>query len=254
MSPSASDAGEQFHRAAAGLLARFERLWQLRDPELIREIVAPDAESHWSGAPGSGFYYVIGDLLAALLCARVGDAMEWSIGYAVHGWQLTPGSRATAPLFAQGRVVFEDGSWRVAAADFAPGEYEFPQPLGPRPVVAYPVGEVITVPRHTRATTVRGWMSFGDSVPGDGSDADDWERNSFTIAVRAGGGGRDDVACASGRHIYSITAPLIAAVVEAVTAPGFQARGALASASVLDARQVLEALAASGRFDFRFAV
>lgn len=71
MSASASDAGEQFHRAAAGLLARFERLWQLRDPELIREIVAPDAESHWSGAGA-----VRGDQYPERWRALVHDAVD----------------------------------------------------------------------------------------------------------------------------------------------------------------------------------
>ena len=38
-----------FERAAAQLLDRFERLWAIRDADLIRDIVAPDAVSHWSG-------------------------------------------------------------------------------------------------------------------------------------------------------------------------------------------------------------
>jgi hypothetical protein len=40
---------QDFQTAAAALLDRFERLWESRESELIREIVAADAVSHWSG-------------------------------------------------------------------------------------------------------------------------------------------------------------------------------------------------------------
>jgi hypothetical protein len=35
--------------AATRLVANFERLWQTKDPEIVREIVAPEAIAHWSG-------------------------------------------------------------------------------------------------------------------------------------------------------------------------------------------------------------
>jgi len=39
----------RFGEAADALLEKFEHLWDVRDPELIREIVAADAASYWSG-------------------------------------------------------------------------------------------------------------------------------------------------------------------------------------------------------------
>lgn len=44
-----SDQISEFERRAANILELFERLWTDRDASLIREIVAEDAVSHWSG-------------------------------------------------------------------------------------------------------------------------------------------------------------------------------------------------------------
>ena len=38
-----------FDAAAAQLYDRFERLWEVRDPGLIADIVAADGQSYWSG-------------------------------------------------------------------------------------------------------------------------------------------------------------------------------------------------------------
>jgi hypothetical protein len=49
MSAPALQQSDTFERTADALLRRFERLWHVRDAELIREIVAADATSYWSG-------------------------------------------------------------------------------------------------------------------------------------------------------------------------------------------------------------
>lgn len=47
MTEAGTQRQETFERSAAVLLERFEHLWQVRDAELIREIVLKDAVSHW---------------------------------------------------------------------------------------------------------------------------------------------------------------------------------------------------------------
>jgi SnoaL-like domain len=41
---------DDFEDTAAELLAKFRRLWQLRDPAVTFEIVAPDVVARWSGS------------------------------------------------------------------------------------------------------------------------------------------------------------------------------------------------------------
>jgi hypothetical protein len=47
--PPASTTSAAQEEAAAQLIANFETLWSTKDPEIVREIVAPDAEARWSG-------------------------------------------------------------------------------------------------------------------------------------------------------------------------------------------------------------
>jgi hypothetical protein len=58
MNPLSVDQSVEFEQAAQTLLERFDRLWKVRDSELVREIVADDAVSYWSGLgaiPGSDY-------------------------------------------------------------------------------------------------------------------------------------------------------------------------------------------------------
>ena len=47
-----------FEGMARDLLQKFRHLWDVRDPQLIADIVAPEAHSHWSGlGPVAGADY-----------------------------------------------------------------------------------------------------------------------------------------------------------------------------------------------------
>lgn len=90
--------------AAERLIANFGRLWQTKDPEVVREMVAPDAEAHWSG---------VGSFRGTDYPERMRVTMQ----------ELVPdiGLRVTASA-VRGDTVFV--SWR-AQATFAGRELEW---------------------------------------------------------------------------------------------------------------------------------
>jgi len=242
----ALDAGCHYLDTAA------EQGWVVR---VFDDFGAMAAERGRAAVPAVGFYYLIGDLLAGIVSGVTSPVDRVTVAYAVHGWSMTPGSRKTVEFFVGEevkQVSYREGRWSRHAPDFATSEFEFPPPVGRQAVVAYPGGEVVTVPRHFRTDEVKTWMSFGGQAPAEGQGPSEWADNTFTVVVEGTTADRRVRAVARGRDIYGISALTVAEAVAAVSVPGFDGSGALAPTDAFGPRGMLDKLQRSGRFDFEY--
>jgi short subunit dehydrogenase-like uncharacterized protein len=110
--------------------------------------------------PAMGFDYVPGDLIAHLTAQGVEPLRELVLAYATTRVQPTRGTlRTSLGMVADNGVVYEDGAWRPAPLRPARGRFPFPEPVGAQPVMRFPSGEVLTVPRHVRTRKVTTLMT-----------------------------------------------------------------------------------------------
>jgi short subunit dehydrogenase-like uncharacterized protein len=157
--------------------------------------------------PSVSFYGGLGDLLAGAVAADLPDLERIIVGYAVTGWRLTAGAKATATqLFAETeRVTFADGVQSVGYVEPRNVVFPFPPPLGPRAMIApVPFPEAVTVPRHVATRNVEAQLTahtFTEEGVFEGEDVDLATRagTDFTVAVQAIPGGAGQLA---GRDLW----------------------------------------------------
>jgi short subunit dehydrogenase-like uncharacterized protein len=101
--------------------------------------------------PAMGFDYVPGDLIAHLVAQGVEPLRELVLAYATERLQPTRGTaRSALGMFAAEAISYADGAWHGGRLRPGRRRFPFPPPLGDQPVLPYPSGEVLTVPRHVR--------------------------------------------------------------------------------------------------------
>lgn len=116
--------------------------------------------------PAMGFDYVPGDLLCALVARGREPLEEVVVAYAVEGFGPSRGTmRSTVEILRGGGVEYRGGEWRPAARRPGRATFSFPEPLGRQPVVRFPSGEVVTVPRHLRTRAVTTLMATRALAP-----------------------------------------------------------------------------------------
>jgi short subunit dehydrogenase-like uncharacterized protein len=114
------------------------------------------AETGAALVSGMGFDYAPGDLLAALTAEGMGPLDELTVAYHVEDFAPTHGTGLSAlEMLAGGDVVYADGDWRPAPRSGKGGRWRFAEPIGEQPMLRYPAGEQITVPRHVETRSVR---------------------------------------------------------------------------------------------------
>jgi short subunit dehydrogenase-like uncharacterized protein len=244
-----------------------------------------DAAARRSGAalvPAMGFDYVPGDLLAHLTAQGVEPLRELVLAYAPQGVRPTRGTlRSALGMLAADSVVYEGGEWRSASRRMPSTAFPFPAPVGSQPVMPYPSGELLTVPRHVHTRTVRSLITV-ETLAGtpkaaplvpltapalalalrsplkrglepllarfpEGPSAKSRARVRFTIVVEARGeDGRTRRGVATGGDVYALTAATTAHGAALMTEPGYDRAGFLAPAEAYDAAAFLDALAAHG--------
>jgi short subunit dehydrogenase-like uncharacterized protein len=105
---------------------------------------------------GMGFDYAPGDLIAALVAEGMGPLDEIAIAYCVHDFAPTHGTALSGlEIVRGGDVVWRAGDWRPAPRGAGGGRWRFPDPIGEQPMLRYPAGEQVTVPRHVETERVR---------------------------------------------------------------------------------------------------
>jgi steroid delta-isomerase-like uncharacterized protein len=83
--------------AAHALVRNFERLWKTRDPEIVREIVAPTAVAHWSGLGSFGGAEYVERI--AQVMALAPDVENEVTGYAINDDLVFISWRAHGSMF-----------------------------------------------------------------------------------------------------------------------------------------------------------
>jgi short subunit dehydrogenase-like uncharacterized protein len=232
--------------------------------------------------PAMGFDYVPGDLIAHLVAQGAEPLRELVLAYAALGVQPTRGTFRTAlEMAGDGGVLYEDGAWRPAPLRAARRRFRFPDPLGTRPVMRYPSGEVLTVPRHVRTRRVTSLITV-ETIAGSAAVApllpllqpaftlalrtplhgliepllarfpegpsEQRRRNArFTIVALAHGeDGRTRRAVVQGGDVYGLTAVTAVHGAALTAADGYEQAGVLAPAQAFDAAAFLDALAEHG--------
>jgi len=244
-----------------------------------------DAAARASGAalvPAMGFDYLPGDLLAHLTAQGVEPLRELVLAYAPRHLQPTRGTlRSALGMLAAPSVIYEDGGWRPAPLKVPRERFAFPEPLGEQPVMRYPSGEVLTVPRHVRTRKVTSLITvetFAGTpkaaplvplvAPGlalalrsplkaalepllarfpEGPSEASRARVRFTVVARAHGeDGRTRRGVATGGDVYALTAATVVLGAALMAEPGYDRVGVLAPAEAYDAAAFLDALAEHG--------
>jgi short subunit dehydrogenase-like uncharacterized protein len=223
---------------------------------LFDDLQEPARRSGSVLVPGASFYGGFGDLLAAVVAAGLPAVDRLVIGYAVTGWRMTPGARATADRIIPEtrRVTFVDGVQDVGYVEPRNAVFPFPPPVGPLTMVApVPYYETITVPRHVPVRTVESQMTAHTFAPEtfDGRDVDLATRaaTDYTVAVQAitADGGRTGQV--TGHDLWRGAALLsVEAALALVGDPAPSRGGVFSPAEALHAVAVLRRLEQAGAF------
>lgn len=235
--------------------------------------------------PAMGFDYVPGDLLAHLTAQGIEPLRELVIAYAPRGVVPTRGTlRSALGMVAADSVLYEDGAWRPAPRLRGQGRvrrFPFPPPVGERPVLRYPSGEVLTVPQHVKtrkvtslitvetfAGTARGTWLAPVAAPAlalalrsplralaepllarypEGPSEESRARVRFTIVTLARGeDGRTRRGVVTGGDVYALTAVTAVHGAALLAREGCARGGVLSPATAFDAERFLGALAEHG--------
>jgi len=232
--------------------------------------------------PAVGFDVVPGDLAAALAARGVARVDEVVVAYAMTGFAMTRGTmRSALEMLRGGELEYVDGGWRPAPRSVALAEsFTFPAPVGEQPVVRFPGGEVVTVPRHVRTRAVRGRMTAESYAPHpalagavpyampalgvllatplsavadavidrlpEGPSEADRVAGRWTVVAEAQGEGATGRCTISGSDPYGITAVIAVEFARILGSASFTGSGALAPAQVTEPDELLTFLADHG--------
>ncbi|MGW6915835.1 saccharopine dehydrogenase NADP-binding domain-containing protein [Kitasatospora sp. NPDC054939] len=206
--------------------------------------------------PAMAFYGGLGDLLATAAMGGWRAADEVHIAYGLSGWRPTEGTRAAGRVSherrAGRRVRFTGGALQYHDDPAAQQDWEFPQPLGRRRVLAeFSMADVVTVPSHLAVPEVRTYMTVeaARDLADEGTPApeavDDQGRSdqTFVVDVLVRAGGAERRATARGRDIYAVSAPLAVEAVRRILDGRTRGGGTASAGAMFDAADFLRALA-----------
>ncbi len=228
--------------------------------------------------PALAFEIALADCAAALAARGLDVVERVQITYAtrLHASQGT--KRSALRMLQEGGCAFVDGAWVAEPPGLHLAQVEVP-PRGRVAALSFPGAEVITVPRHVGARTVRTFMSMpgltarvlsagaawlpvlarsplGTLATGwlgagtEGPDAATRRRDGFDLVVEAHGS-RAGMAVSRrlvlhGRDPYGLTAAIIRQGALWLAAGEARAHGVLAPALAFDPQRLLDGLAADG--------
>ncbi len=233
------------------------------------------AETGAALVSGMGFDYAPGDLIAAMTAEGMGPLDEIAIAYHVEDFAPTHGTGLSAlEMMAGGDVVYVDGKWRPAPRSGKGGRWRFGGSIGEQPMLRYPAGEQITVPRHVETRSVRTLLS-GMVVPPRlmplavaatpllgaamrtplrraagavvkrmpaAPNEKAREKATFTVECEARAGSRTRRGAVHGTDVYGLTAACLARGAMLCANPSYERKGALAPAQAFDPASFLGAL------------
>ena len=213
-----------------------------------------DAAARQAGVvlvPAMGFYGGFADLLvtAALGDWDDADAIEIMIG--LDSWHPTRGTRLTGARNTAPRLVVAGGQLAPLPLPPAEKQWAFGDPLGTQAMVELPFSEIVLIARHVKTAELHTYLNrlaledIRDPAtpPPQPADATGRSPQRFAVDAVVTRGGERRRVLARGRDIYAFTAPLVCEVAERLLEGKFRSAGAHAPGAILDARDVLDALA-----------
>ncbi|MEY9936747.1 trans-acting enoyl reductase family protein [Streptacidiphilus sp. MAP5-3] len=201
--------------------------------------------------PAMAFYGGLGDLLATAAMGDWTSADEAHVAYGLSSWQPTPGTLAAGVVSRERRgdrrVRYANGRLEyVEATELPTLEWEFPEPLGRRTVLAeFTMADVVTLPSHLSIPEVRTYMSTaaaGDLAAATPVDEHGRTAETFVVDVVVRSGDEERRAVARGEDIYAVTAPLVVEATQRILAGGTRTVGVASAGELFDATDFLKAL------------
>jgi short subunit dehydrogenase-like uncharacterized protein len=229
--------------------------------------------------PGAGFDYVPGDLACRLAARDLEPAREVVVGYWAEGVGVSRGSLHSVLEVLRARPLeYREGRWEEGGRAPGRARFRFPAPIGEQPVLRYPSGEVLTVPRHTEVRNVRSLIALGplarladlapvalpavslalhsplrplldlvvDRLPAGPAEEARRGTSFAIVALARGENGRDGRAIVRGTDVYGLTAVIAVHAAALASDPGFGHAGALSPAAVFDPTEFLDHLGDHG--------
>ncbi|MFB8076282.1 MULTISPECIES: saccharopine dehydrogenase family protein [unclassified Streptomyces] len=214
--------------------------------------------------PAMAFYGGLGDLLATAAMGDWDAADEAHIAYGLSSWHPTAGTLAAGRVSRERRngrhVRYTGGRLEYHDEEFTVQEWSFPDPLGPRPVIAeFTMADVVTVPSHLKVPEVRTYMAVDAARDLSAPDApapaavDEAGRSdqTFVVDVVVRSGGAERRAVAVGQDIYAVSAPLAVEAVGRILTGRARTTGVASAGEAFDAPDFLRALAPHITVDLR---
>lgn len=201
--------------------------------------------------PGMGFYGGFADLLVTAALGDWDSAETIEIMIGLDRWHPTHGTRKTGQRNTAQRMVVSRGQLGPLPLPAAERQWEFDDPLGRQAMIEVPFSEIILIAKHVKAVQVHTYLNKialddirdpATPTP-EAADATGRSLQRFMIDAVVRRAGETRHAVAQGRDIYAFTAPLVCEVAERLLSGKFRDAGAHAPGAILDARDVLEALA-----------
>jgi short subunit dehydrogenase-like uncharacterized protein len=205
--------------------------------------------------PAMAFYGGLGDLLVT---ATMGDwtaADVAHIAYGLSSWRPTPGTRTAGQVSQQRRagrrVRFKDGTLQYHDDKATEQDWDFPEPLGRRAVIAeFTMADVVTVPSHLAVPEVRNYMAVEaardlaneDTPAPEPIDALGRSDQTFVVDVVVSAGDVERRTTARGQDIYAVTAPLAVEAVRRILAGQTRTTGVASAGAMFDAADFLRSL------------
>ncbi|HEY7484144.1 MAG TPA: saccharopine dehydrogenase NADP-binding domain-containing protein [Streptosporangiaceae bacterium] len=237
--------------AAAAVATGTHYLGHAAEPLHVKRMYDTHAGAGVVVIPGMSFFGGLADLFAAQVVEGMPTVEEIVVAHAVTGWRMTTASKAVAGVLSGAEsVTYTDG--RVRVSEPGPrrtGSFAFPAPLGRRQVIeGYPAGEVVTIPRHVPARTVRVVMTistFAEETVLSSEDItpDERARSTFTLALQAVGPADTRGGWIEGRDIYGTGAVISVEAASRLARNSHSGRtGALSPAEAFAPTEFLAAL------------
>ncbi|MEV5961177.1 saccharopine dehydrogenase NADP-binding domain-containing protein [Kribbella sp. NPDC051952] len=205
--------------------------------------------------PAMAFYGGLGDLLTTAALGDRTSADEVHVAYGLSSWHPTPGTRAAGQVSHDQRggrrVRFSDGALQYHDDQPVQQDWDFPEPLGRRRVIAeFTMADVITIPSHLAVPEVRTYMSveaagdlFSPDTPAPvAADALGRSDQTFAVDVLIRTAEGELRATARGQDIYAISAPLAVEAVQRILAGETRATGVATAGAMFDAADFLSKL------------
>ncbi|MGW5047561.1 saccharopine dehydrogenase family protein [Streptomyces griseoluteus] len=206
--------------------------------------------------PAMAFFGGLGDLLATAAMGDWTEADEAHIAYALSSWHPTAGTRLSGAVSRERRGAnrprYRGGQWEHRTDAPPTLEWNFPGPMGPRPVIGeFTMADVVTVPQHLSIPDVTTYMTTeavrdiaAPHTPAPvATDKSGRSDQTFLVYVVVRSGGSERRATASGQDIYAVTAPLVTEALERVLTGRIKTPGLASAGEIFDAADFLHALA-----------